>query len=163
MVVLSPHHVKKHPGGRAYPERPFVGVAAVILRDEDVLLVQRRNMPGKGEWSLPGGLVRLGETVREALHRELWEELSVHVELLGLVGVYDRIVKDVENNIQYHYAIVDYCAQIVAGTPRAGSDAADTAWVPKGALQHYTRDEQLAKAVSEAHRLLRRASDTTPF
>jgi 8-oxo-dGTP diphosphatase len=159
MVFFSPHHVKKHAARRAYPQRPFVGVAAVILRGEDVLLVKRRNMPGKGEWSLPGGLVRLGETVQKALHRELREELSVEVEFFGLVGVYDRIVKDVKNTIQYHYVIVDYCAQIISGIPRAASDAAEAMWVGKAALQNYTSDEQVRMAVSTASRLLRDASE----
>jgi 8-oxo-dGTP diphosphatase len=154
MVVPSLHHVKKQAVRRAYPETPLVGVAAVILRDEDVLLVQRRNMPGKGEWSLPGGLVELGETVQGALHRELLEELSIEVELLGLVGVYERIVKDVNNTIQYHYVIVDYCAQIVSGTPRAGSDAAEVIWVNTRTLRNYTQDEQLGTAVSTAVGLL---------
>ena len=158
MVVPSPHHVKNHAVRRAYPERPLIGVGAVILHDEDVLLVQRRNMPGKGEWSLPGGLVKLGEPVQEALHRELLEELSVHVRLLGLVGVYERIVRDVNNTIQYHYVIVDYCAQIVSGTPKAGSDAAQVLWVNTRALQDYTKDEQLATAVSKAVHLLHDAS-----
>lgn len=132
---------------------PLVGVAAVILRDREVLLVQRGKMPGKGEWSLPGGLVELGETVQEALHREVWEEVSIEIEILGLVGVYNRIVKDVNNNIQFHYVIVDYCAQIVSGTPRAGSDAASARWVAEEALENFTKDEQLKAAVSTAFSL----------
>lgn len=129
-------------------------MAGVIIRDQETLLVQRRNMPGKGEWSLPGGLVRLGETLQEALHRELREELSIRVEIVGLVGVYDRIVRDVNNTIQYHYAIVDYCAQIVSGTPRAGSDAAAARWVPHQALKTFTSDTGLWEAVSKAFALL---------
>jgi len=132
---------------------PLVGVAAVILREREVLLVQRGKMPGKGEWSLPGGLVELGEPVQEALHREVWEEVSIEIEILGLVGVYNRIVKDVNNNIQFHYVIVDYCAQIVSGTPRAGSDAAAARWVAEEALENCTKDEQLKAAVSTAFSL----------
>ncbi|MBW2094397.1 MAG: NUDIX hydrolase [Deltaproteobacteria bacterium] len=138
---------------RAYPERPLVGVAAVILRDREVLLVQRGKMPGKGEWSLPGGLIELGETIQEALHREIREELSVKIEILGLVGVYDKIVKDVNNNIQYHYIIVDYCAQITSGIPRAESDAAAVKWVSQDALKKFTADDQLREAVSKAFAL----------
>ncbi len=134
---------------------PLVGVAAVILRDRRVLLVQRGKMPGKGEWSLPGGLIELGETVQEALHREIGEELSLEVEILGLVGVYNRIVKDVNNNIQFHYVIVDYCAQIASGTPRAGSDAAAARWVAEEALENFTKDEQLKAAVSKAFSIAR--------
>jgi len=138
---------------RAYPERPLVGVAAVILKEDRVLLAQRGKMPGKGEWSLPGGLIEIGETVEEALHREIREELSIEIEILGLVGVYDRIVKDVNNNIQYHYTIVDYCAQIVSGTPHAGSDAAAVKWVSRQTLKEFTADDKLRDAVSKAFSL----------
>jgi 8-oxo-dGTP diphosphatase len=150
MVFHSPDHVKKHTLRRTYPERPLIGVAAVITRARDVLLVQRGKMPGKGEWSLPGGLVEVGETVQEALHRELWEELSIEVKLEGLVGVYDRIERDVNNKIQYHYVIVDYCAQIVSGIPRPGSDAAAARWVNRGALKEFTGDDQIREAVAKA-------------
>lgn len=153
MLFLSPDRVKKHTVRRAYPEMPLVGVAAVILRDREALLVQRGKMPGKGEWSLPGGLIELGETIQEALHREIREELSIEVEILGLVGVYDRIVKDVNNNIQFHYVIVDYCAQIISGTPKAGSDAAEAMWVAEEALENFTTDKKLKAAVSTAFSL----------
>jgi ADP-ribose pyrophosphatase YjhB (NUDIX family) len=139
---------------RDYPERPLVGVAAVIPREDEVLLVRRGRNPSQGEWSLPGGLVELGEPLPEALHRELREELSIEVRILGLVGVYDRIVKDVNNTIQYHYVIVDYCAQIVSGTPRAGSDAAAAQWVPREALKTFTGNVQLGEAVSKGFALL---------
>jgi 8-oxo-dGTP diphosphatase len=139
---------------RDYPERPLIGVAAVILREDEVLLVRRGRNPSQGEWSLPGGLVELGETLPEALHRELREELSIAVRILGLVGVYDRIVKDVNNTIQYHYVIVDYCAQIVSGTPRAGSDAAAAQWVSREALKTFTGDEKLREAVLKGFALL---------
>ncbi len=138
---------------REYPEHPLVGVAAVVLRDERVLLVKRGKHPGKGEWSLPGGLVELGETVVQALHRELREELSIAVEILGPVGIYDRIVRDADNNVQYHYVIVDYCAQIVKGNPRAGSDAALVKWVHSKFLEKFSRDPKIIKAVSRGLRL----------
>jgi 8-oxo-dGTP diphosphatase len=138
---------------REYPEHPLVGVAAVVLKDERVLLVKRGKRPGKGEWSLPGGLVELGETVVQALHRELWEELSITVEILGPVGVFDRIIRDADNNVQYHYVIVDYCAQMVDGTPKAGSDAALIKWVHSKVLEKYSRDPKISEAVSRALRL----------
>lgn len=138
---------------RAYPERPLVGVGAVILKGEEVLLVKRGRMPGKGDWSLPGGLVELGETVSEALHRELWEELSVEVELIGLLGVYDRIVRDVDNRIHYHYVIVDYCARILSGEPRAGSDAAKAQWVNIAEMDSMGIDPKIGEAILKASNL----------
>jgi 8-oxo-dGTP diphosphatase len=117
-------------------------------------------MPGKGEWSLPGGLVELGETVCEALHRELWEELSVEVELIGLLGVYDRIVRDVDNRIHYHYVIVDYCARIVSGEPRAGSDAARAQWINIAELDGIAGDPKIGEAVLKAlHLCIKRSVD----
>jgi 8-oxo-dGTP diphosphatase len=146
---------------REYPEHPLVGVAAVVLRDERVLLVKRGKSPGKGEWSLPGGLVELGETVIQALHRELSEELSVKVEILGSVGIYDRIVHDLDNNVQYHYVIVDYCAQIVQGTPRAGSDAASVKWVHSRFLKNFSSDPMIIEAVSRGLHLLKKTDPAT--
>lgn len=134
---------------REYPKHPLVGVAAVVLKDERVLLVKRGNRPSKGEWSLPGGLVELGETHVQALQREVQEELSIEIEILGPVGVFDRILRDRDNSVQYHYVIVDYCAQIISGSPRAGSDAAMIKWVHLKNLEKFSQDPMLTKAVSK--------------
>lgn len=115
---------------RKYPDRPFVGVGAVIFAGETVLLARRANEPSKGQWSLPGGGVELGETLLDAIRRELLEEASVEVELGGIIDVFDRIVRTTEDRILYHYVIVDYWGRLLSGRPSAGSDASEVMLVP---------------------------------
>lgn len=109
--------------GRQYPRAPILGVASVIFSGERVLMVKRNQEPGKGEWSLPGGVVELGEPHMEALRREVYEETSVRIEVGGLIGVFDRIVRDHEERILYHYVIVDYWGWMISGRVHARSDA----------------------------------------
>jgi 8-oxo-dGTP diphosphatase len=113
---------------RAYPERPFVGVGVVVLRGDRVLLVQRGKAPNKGQWSIPGGKQRLGETVMEAVHRELLEETGVIIEQPALLDVVDFIVPDENAKIQFHYTVVDYQAKWLAGECRSGGDADAVKW-----------------------------------
>ena len=112
-----------------YPERPFVGVGVVVLRGDEVLLVQRVKAPYKGQWSIPGGKQRLGETVMQAVHRELLEETGVKIEQPTLLDVVDVIVPDDNGNIQYHYTLVDYKAEWLSGEYRSGDDADAVKWV----------------------------------
>ena len=114
---------------REYPDYPRVGVGAVVLYGDRVLLVRRGGQPSAGRWSLPGGLVELGETTEEALRRELQEECAIDVKLLGLAGVIDRIVHDHERRIRYHYVLVDYAVEALSDAVKAGSDAAEATWV----------------------------------
>jgi ADP-ribose pyrophosphatase YjhB (NUDIX family) len=100
---------------RLYPKRPVVGVGVVVCRDDTVLLVRRANAPGKGNWSLPGGAQELGETVFEAARREVLEETSVTVDVLGLVDVVDSIRPDSAGRIQYHYTLIDVVAEWRSG------------------------------------------------
>jgi 8-oxo-dGTP diphosphatase len=120
---------------REYPERPIVGVGAVIMDDQVVLLVRRKQEPGKGQWSLPGGVVNVGESLEEAIKRELLEEVSIQIEIGGLVGVFDRIIHDRQNRIQYHYVLVDYWGWTVSGNPKPGSDISAVQSVPLGELE----------------------------
>jgi ADP-ribose pyrophosphatase YjhB (NUDIX family) len=115
---------------REYPELPIVGVGAVIFDGASVLLAQRGQEPGKGTWTLPGGAVELGEKVVEALKREIREEIGIDIEVGGLVRVLDRIVRDEEKRIRYHYVIVDYWGWKAAGEPKPGSDTSDICFVP---------------------------------
>ena len=110
---------------REHPDRPIVGVSAVIFHKQSVLLARRNQNPGRGQWSLPGGAVELGETHLEALSRELREEVSVTIEVGGLVGVFDRIIRDGDGRIHYHYVIVDYWGCIASGHPKPGSDISE--------------------------------------
>ena len=114
---------------REYPERPIIGVGGVIFSNQSVLLVKRANDPGKGQWSLPGGAVELGETLVEALCREIFEEVSIKIRIGGLVRLLDRILYDNAKRIRFHYVIADYWGYPVSGRPRAGSDTIDAKFV----------------------------------
>ena len=96
---------------REYPERPVVGVGVVVLRGDKVLLIQRGKDPNKGQWSIPGGKQKLGETIVQAVHRELLEETSVKIKKPSLLDVVDVIMPDDKGEIQYHYTLVDYKAE----------------------------------------------------
>lgn len=135
---------------REYPAAPMVGVGAVILREEAVLLVRRGRPPAYGKWSVPGGLVNLGERIEAAVKREIQEEAGLVVELHGVVGVVDRIIRDQEGRIKYHYILVDFLATPIEGMLRFGSDALDARWVPVEALPSYDTTEGLADMVQRA-------------
>lgn len=111
-----------------YPERPIAGVGVVVFRNEEVLLVKRKKEPYKGQWSIPGGKQRLGETVTQTAHRELMEETGVEVNELTLIDVIDIIVPDEEGKILYHYIVADYRAHWLSGECSPGDDAQDVQW-----------------------------------
>ena len=115
-------------GDRSYPDRPMPGVGAVIVRDGEVLLILRGSEPLKGKWSLPGGLIELGETARQAVAREVKEETSLDVASATVIETVDRIVRDDKGRIEYHYVLLDYLCQVNEGTPCAGSDAEEFVW-----------------------------------
>jgi len=119
---------------REYPDRPLVGVGAVIVRDNRVLLVRRGQAPLLGEWSLPGGVLECGETLREATIREAREETGLEVETGGLLGVYERVIRSEDGRVRYHYVLIDFLCRAVAGDLKAGSDAADVRWFESAAL-----------------------------
>jgi ADP-ribose pyrophosphatase YjhB (NUDIX family) len=113
---------------REHPERPILGVGAVIIREDRVVLIKRGQQPKEGEWSLPGGGVKIGETTREAILREIHEETGLEVTLKELIDVIDYIEpssQDGTNGIKFHYALVDYLAYYKSGELKAASDAAD--------------------------------------
>ena len=121
---------------REFPAQPLVGVGAVVFDDRGrLLLIQRGTEPLKGRWSLPGGLLELGETLIEGVKREVLEETGLIVEPKAIVEVVDRIYKtsdgEKESQIQYHYVVVDYWCYLLDGTLQPSSDAADVAWVSR--------------------------------
>ena len=136
---------------REYPERPIVGVSAVIFVDKSVLLVRRKQEPAKGQWSLPGGAVELGEGILEALARELREELSVNIVVGGLVGVFDKIFHDHKNQVQYHYVLVDYWGWLVEGKPTPASDVSEALLVPLDELGGFDVDQELKATIRKAY------------
>lgn len=122
------HDETRHPG-REYRELPRVGVGAIVIREGRILLVKRASSPGKGLWAIPGGLVELGETVREAAERELLEETGVKVRAREAFYLFDFIDRDADGMIRYHYVIVDFLADYLGGEPRAADDVSDARWV----------------------------------
>jgi 8-oxo-dGTP diphosphatase len=121
---------------REYPDRPFLGVGAIIVRDGKVLLARRGNPPLKGEWSIPGGLVELGETSRQAIVREVREETGLEVEPTKLVEVFERILRDHESRVEYHYVLIDYLCRIISGNARAASDVDEICWASVSDLEN---------------------------
>jgi 8-oxo-dGTP diphosphatase len=113
---------------REYPETPLVGIGAVIVDDDRVLLVKRGHAPLLGKWSIPGGVLEVGETVREAAAREAKEETGLSVEVGELLGIYDRVLRDDQGRVLYHYVLIDFLCRRVDGEPKAGGDAADARW-----------------------------------
>jgi ADP-ribose pyrophosphatase YjhB (NUDIX family) len=113
---------------REYPDNPLVGVGAVIVEDGRVLLIRRGQAPLLGEWSLPGGVLECGETLREATIREASEETGLVVETGELLGVYERVIRSDDGRVRYHYVLIDFLCRSVAGNLKAASDAADARW-----------------------------------
>ena len=113
---------------REFPELPLVGVGSVIIQDGRVLLVKRAHPPIQGQWSIPGGVLEVGETVRDAAIREAREETGLGVEPGELLGVYDRILHDPDHRVQYHYVLIDFLCRPIEGKLLAGSDAAEVQW-----------------------------------
>jgi 8-oxo-dGTP diphosphatase len=122
---------------RLYPDQPIVGVGALILKDDAILLEKRKNRPGKGKWSVPGGLVELGETLDHAVIREVGEETCLRVFEPCLVDVVDNVELDEAGKVQYHFVIVDYHVKVKSGLPRAMSDAEELRWVPLDEVEEY--------------------------
>lgn len=115
---------------REYPSAPLIGVGAVIVSDGRVLLVQRGTEPALGRWSIPGGLIEVGEMLTEAVIREVREETGLEVDPVELIELLDRIHRD-GDRVRYHYVIADYLCRVVGGTLNAASDAAAVRWVER--------------------------------
>jgi 8-oxo-dGTP diphosphatase len=125
---------------REYPEAPIIGVGAVVIDEGNVLLVRRGQEPLKGEWSLPGGALELGETLEQGVVREVCEETGLIVAPAGIVEVLDRITLDriflgePSGRVRYHYVLVDFLCHVAGGTLRSGSDAEEARWAPREEL-----------------------------
>jgi len=122
---------------RLYPNQPIVGVGAVIIQDGRILLEKRKNEPGKGKWSIPGGLVELGESVEQTVVREVEEETGLEVEKPEHIDVVDNVVRDDNDEIRYHFVIIDYFVKLKGGTLKAASDAEELKWVALDDVEKY--------------------------
>ncbi len=127
-----------------------------MLHDGALLLVRRDREPARGQWSLPGGRVKLGETLAEAAVREVREETGIDIDIDGLIGIAERIIRDDDGGIEHHYVIVDFTANPRTTEVTAGDDAAEARWVPVDDLGQLTLTAGLIEFLSEQG-ILRRA------
>jgi 8-oxo-dGTP diphosphatase len=142
--------------GREYPSVPRVGVGAVVLDRGRVLLVRRGKPPLAGKWSLPGGLLELGETTAEAARREVAEECGLQIRVGELAGVLDRVVRDREGRIRYHWVLVDYVASVESGELCAASDADEAQWVEVDEVARLDTTDGLLDMIRRAQALAER-------
>jgi 8-oxo-dGTP diphosphatase len=146
---------------REYPEAPIVGVGAVVIDGTKVLLVRRGNEPLKGEWSLPGGAVELGETLQQGVVREVLEETGLVVVSAGIVEVLDRIIRGevledgASGRIRYHYVLIDFICHVTGGALREGSDADEVRWVAREELGEYHLAPITVRVIEKAFSLER--------
>lgn len=126
------HVITVSSASREYPKYALVAVGAVLIKDNSILLVKRGYPPAKGKWSIPGGVIEAGEDIYSAAVRELNEEAGINAEPLGIIWVYNNVVKDEFGRVQYHYVILDilFDPNTMKGELRAGGDAVDIAWIP---------------------------------
>jgi len=122
---------------RLYPDQPIVGVGAVIISDGKIALIKRGNEPSKGKWTIPGGLVEVGETLEQAVIRETKEETGLDVENPRLIDVVSNVDLDENDIVKYHYVIIEYFVHVKNGTAQALSDAAELRWVPLNEVEDY--------------------------
>ena len=135
---------------RAFPEHPVVSVGAVVLDGDRVLLVKRGQEPLKGRWSLPGGVVELGESLVEALVREVQEETGLVIEVGALVEALDRVERTSDGRVAYHYVILDFLCRPRSGEPRQGSDADEVCWAATSSLARYDVTAATAAVIQKA-------------
>ncbi len=140
--------------GRRYPECPVPAVGAVVLKGRDVLLIVRGQEPGYGQWSVPGGAILLGETLDQALIREIDEEVGILVEPVGLIEAVDRIVYDKRGDVLYHYIVLDFLCLYRSGDLRARSDAAKARWVNEFDIGRYELPKKTEKVIRKGFKMI---------
>ena len=150
---------------REYPERPVVGIGGILIENGRALLVRRGSEPLRGEWSIPGGTLELGETLEEGVARELLEETGLHVRVLELIEVFDRIYPGNSDNDpasrnkpRFHYVIADYLCERLGGEPRAGSDVTDVAFASEEELSRFHLTETATRILKKAFAMERAKS-----
>ena len=122
---------------RLYPDQPIVGIGAVIINEGKIALIKRGNEPSKGKWTIPGGLVELGETLKQSVIRETKEETGLDVENPRLIDAVSNVDLDEKGKVKYHYVIIDYLVHVKNGTAKASSDAEELRWVPFEEVEDY--------------------------
>ena len=141
---------------RLYPDHPVVGVGAVIVYDGKLLIEKRKNEPGRGKWTVPGGLVELGEKAEETVIREVKEETNLAVSRPQLIDVVDNVETDKAGDVRYHYIIIDYFVKFEGGLLRAASDATELRWVAFDEVKDYDLTESFRDFLIRNSEALRR-------
>ena len=135
---------------REYPACPLVGIGALVVENGRVALIRRGKAPLQGEWSIPGGMLELGETLRQGAEREALEETGLVVRATELLGVFDRVIPDSDGKIVYHYVLIDFLCERVSGELRAGADAADAKWFTPDEVARLPLAEDTAEVIRAA-------------
>ncbi len=141
---------------RRYPKHPLVGIGALIFNRDRILMVERGKEPLKGYWSLPGGLVETGETLHQAVEREVLEETGLHVKPTRFFEYFERIMPDAEGRPEYHYLLMDYVCKVVGGTLAPGDDVARAEWVKHKDLRALLITQGTLEVIERAYRARRR-------
>jgi 8-oxo-dGTP diphosphatase len=132
-------------------------VGAVIWNDKDeVVLVRRGKAPKQNQWSIPGGHVEWGESLRDALLREVLEETGLTVEIAGLIDTVDLLSRDNNGSVDRHYVLIDFAVRFVSGELKAGSDAAEARWAPLSTLDEYSLWSETRRIIEESRRVVER-------
>ncbi len=147
---------------RKYPQQPIIGVGGVIFQNDQVLLIKRGKEPALGQWSIPGGVVRVGETLKEAVVREVREETHLEVEVLALAKVIERIFHEPDGRISYHYVLLDFLCQIKNGELKADSDAQEACFVPLTELNNYNLTSATQEVIHRANLMRQNPSSLCP-
>jgi len=135
---------------REYPDYPILGVGGVVFWDDRVVLVKRGNEPAYGKWSIPGGAVEPGETMWEAVEREIYEETDLKIDALEIVKVFDPIIRDESDRVLYHFVLVDFLCKYKSGTLKANSDVLDARAVMFSELADYDLPEITLEVIKKA-------------
>ena len=150
MSTAAPAKDARDQDARAYPDRPYLAVSAAIIRDGRVLVTQRARGPGIGIWSMPGGVVEAGETLTEAIIREIKEETSLTIEPVALVGHREVVVRDGQGRASRHFVILCFASRWIAGEPRLNEELSDARWLRPEELSTLKTTDGLAEIVAQA-------------
>jgi 8-oxo-dGTP diphosphatase len=133
------------------PTQPIAGVGAIVFHDDAVLLVKRTNPPNAGQWAIPGGKVKLGETLQQAAERELLEETGVHIRAGEVIYQFEIIEHDTSGNVQWHFIILDLAAIYISGEPAASDDVSEARWITRTEFTNFPINEVTQKLLREKY------------
>ena len=158
--MLGRDHMTPPPDDRRYPKHPLVGVGALIFQRSRILMAQRGKEPLKGWWSLPGGVLETGESLDQAVRREVLEETGLVVEPVRVFEIFERIMRDPSGAVEYHFVLIDYVCRVTSGEPRAGDDVCRVEWMRPGELKGLQITEGTLGVIERAFRKRRKSKRT---